>query len=189
MKIEMDMKKIIFAIAALAAMLPAVRAQEEAPVRIPSGYRAFVQQETLYRLEKTDDKRSMMGITTTHGFYFNDHCYIGIGFGFVGGNGFFAMPVFTSLMWNMSYSSSVSPLMQVRLGSYLGDGNGAYGDFGLGVLFGSKKRFAVNVMAVFSFYEETTVEERTYDAALGYHIYNKKDFNPTSAGLRIGIEF
>lgn len=184
------MKKIVILMAVLAAMLPAVQAQEEKPaVRIPSGYRAFVQQETLYRLTKDDYKHRIMGVTTTHGFYFNDHCYIGIGFGFVGGEKFFTMPIFTSFMWNMSYSSAVSPLLQLRVGSYLGDGNGSYGDLGFGLRFASKKRFAVNVMAVFSFFEETTVDDDYFDSSTGYYVYGQKPYNPTSAGLRLGIEF
>ena len=92
------------------------------------------------------------------------------------------MPLYSALLWNMSYRTSVSPLLQVRIGSYLGDGPGAYGDLGFGARFASKNRFAVNAMAVFSFFESTEIE--IYDNGL-----QTIDYNPISAGLRIGIEF
>jgi len=161
-----------------------LQAQENgASVNKPSGYRCFIQHEINYRMLE-DENVSGGAISNTHGFYFNENCYVGLGFGFVYGKHTFCMPIYTTLSWNISYSSNVSPLVQVRVGSYISSDPGTYADLGFGVRFASKKRFAVTVMATGCFYDKLTASY--YDTALKADV--EKKYKPLSAGIRIGVE-
>lgn len=161
-------------------------AQEEQGVRIPSGYQGFLDQASLYRA--WDNGNTTVSVSTTHGFYFSGNTFVGIGFGFDGGNDFFAMPLYTAVKYNFSYTSNVTPTMQVRVGSYISEHSGAYADLGLGIRFGSKRDFAVNMMLTGSFYQPQPITEIEV-AADGTRTGNTGKFNPSGIGLRVGIEW
>ena len=179
------MKKAILSTVAMLIMGMAF-AQEGQTVRIPSGYQGFLDQASIYRA--WDKGNTTVSVSTTHGFYFNGNTFVGIGFGIEGGNDFFAMPLYTAVKYNFSYTSNVTPTMQVRVGSYVSDKTGAYADMGFGVRFGSRRDFAVNIMLVGSFYQPQTTEVVESYADGTRTSYTEK-FNPSGIGLRVGIEW
>ncbi|MBQ9474399.1 MAG: hypothetical protein IJU81_08345 [Bacteroidales bacterium] len=186
------MKKIIIATLAIIGIATAAVAQENTEVRVPSGYQGFLDQTSLYRV--FDDMSTTVGFSTTHGFYFNGHTFIGIGFALEGGDGFFAMPLYTSVKYNFSYTKTVSPTIQARVGSYISDNSGAYADLSFGLRFASKRDFAVNLMLAGSFYEGLKLTYHDNEGVVavdeGRTTANRDNkANPISVGLRVGIEW
>jgi len=187
------MKKI-FLIALMAlACTPMMRAQEPA-VRIPSGYRGYFEQGTLFRI--VDGWNNSICISTTHGFFFNDHIFVGFGisiegniaFGSVSGNGneeYLALPVFTAFKYNFGYNHKATPTVQARLGSFISGRVGGYCDLAAGVRFGTSKLLAINVLLFGTLYSDNKLE--TYDYTT--HTYNTTNFNTSGVGLRIGLEW
>ena len=180
------MKKIIIATLAIIGIATAAVAQDNTEIRVPSGYQGFLDQTSLYRV--FDDMSTSVGLSTTHGFYFNGHTFIGVGFGIEGGDGFFAMPIYTALKYNFSYAKTASPTIQARVGSYVSEHTGAYADLAFGVRFASKRDFAVNLMLAGSFYEGA-INDQLGVIEEGRVQSSTKKYNPTSIGLRVGIEW
>ena len=179
------MKRLILSILMIAASC-GLMAQEESTIKIPSGYQGSIDHGTSFRL--WDGTRTVTAFSTTHGFFFNPHTYIGVGVGLEGGNDYFAMPVYTTLKYVFTVGKSVSPAAQVRVGSYLSDASGAYGDVALGLRFASKRDFAVNVLISGSFL--INIEEETITRINGTNTTVESDTrNPSHIGLRIGIEW
>ena len=181
------MKKCFLFLAAIVTGM-SLSAQEEHAVRVPSGYQGFLEQGPGFRV--FDDMKSSVSFSTTHGFYFNSNTYIGIGCALEGGNGFFAMPFYTALKYNFTYRTKVTPTVQLRLGSYLANTTGAYGDLAVGLRFGSARDFAINIMLAGSFlsnYEE--VEEGIWNSETKRYDQVTKEVQPTTISLRIGIEW
>lgn len=162
-------------------------AQNETTVKVPSGYQGFLEQGSLYRIQ--DNGSTTVGVSTTHGFYFGDHTFIGVGFGIEGGDGFFAVPIYSAVKYNFTYASQVSPTVQLRLGSYLSDDPGTYADLALGVRFASKRDFAVNIMLTGTFYENMKWTEYEFDPIEEHTVLMDKVLHPSGFGLRVGIEW
>jgi len=180
------MKKTVLMLVAVFCTM-AVMAQDETIVKVPSGYQGFLEQGSIYRLD--DEGNTTIGVSTTHGFYFSGNTFVGIGVGFEGGDDFFGIPVYTAIKYNFSYTKTITPTVQVRLGSYFSDDPGAYADLAVGVRFGSKRDFAVNVMFTGTFYETMKVDNWVYDDVVGYSVRNVRMYNPSGIGLRVGIEW
>lgn len=171
------MKKTILIVAML-VMAFGLSAQENERITIPSGYRAFIEEEN--SLQLVSQERSLIGLGTTHGFYMNDHCYVGLGFAFIGNENSFMMPLFATVRYNFSYKSNVTPLLTFRGGSYLSESNGLYADLGFGLRFASKRHFAVTIMLTGTLYENTM----EFNPHTGY----TDKINHSGAGIRIGME-
>ena len=171
------MKKTILIVAMLVMAL-GLSAQEESRVSIPSGYRAFIEEENSMQL--VSKEHSLIGVGTTHGFYMNDKCYVGLGFTLQGNEDCFLMPIYAAVRYNFSYRSNVSPVLSFRAGSYISENNGLYADLGFGVRFASKHHFAISVMLTGTFYETSE--------AYNYNSGNYEKMNRSGAGIRIGME-
>ena len=171
------MKKTILIVAML-VMAFGLSAQEESRVSIPSGYRAFIEEENSMQL--VSKEHSLIGVGTTHGFYMNDKCYVGLGFTLQGNEDCFLMPIYAAVRYNFSYRSNVSPVISLRAGSYISENNGLYADLGFGVRFASKHHFAISVMFTGTFYEPSE--------AYNYNSGNYEKVNRSGAGIRIGME-
>ena len=173
------MKKIIVIAAVfLTAATQCLMAQEESRVSIPSGYRAFIEEENSMQL--VSKEHSLLGVGTTHGFYMNDHCFVGLGFTMIGNESDFLMPFYAAIRYNFGYRSNVTPVLSFRAGSYLSESTGLYADLAFGLRFASKRHFAINVMLTGTFYEPTEVYR--------YTIGDYTTVNHTGAGIRIGME-
>ena len=180
------MKKI-FLIALMAlACTPMMRAQETA-VRVPSGYQGFLEQGNGFRM--TDNFKSTVGVSTTHGFYFGQHTFIGIGIGVEGNNDFTVVPIYTALKYNFNYTHQATPTMQLRVGSFIASAVGSYCDLAFGVRFGSSRDFAINVLLTGTLYSNCEREIWTTDETTGTYPPETVIYNPSSVGLRIGIEW
>lgn len=155
-------------------------------VDAPSGYRGFLEYSTSYC---PIDGLTAIELSTTHGCYFTDNAFIGMGIGFEGSGDWFLMPIFVTLKYNFSYDSPCTPTAQVRLGSYLGDDIGVCGDVAFGLRFGSRRNLAFNLMLVCSLFQPIDYGYYlTYDDYGGYYDRRWVDY-PSGFGIRFGIEW
>ena len=182
------MKKILLTAMIVLGCIFSVSAQEK--VQVPSGYQGFLDMNNLYTFSK--DINNSIGVSTTHGFYFNPKAYVGLGMGFETNNDYFLVPFYAAIHYNFNYARPVSPIMRLRLGSYLGDGFGTYADLALGVRFASKRDFAVSIMVAGTFFEgykDEIYHEWIDENGCWQYDYVESKIQPSGVGLRIGIEW
>lgn len=185
------MKKTILTIVMAFFAITAFAQKEQTNVRIPSGYQGFLE----YGNSWTVFDKAMpntLGLSTTHGFYFNGHVFAGIGIGFDACSDFALFPIYANVRYLFSNKSVVSPFLSMRLGSYISEKTGAYGDFAFGVRFASKRDFAISIMMAATYYDKMhykTWEDFQDEYGHWQGHYVEKDLNPSSISLRIGIEW
>lgn len=169
---------LIMAIFAITAF-----AQDENPnVRIPSGYQGFLEEGNTFHFDK--NMRTTMQLSTTHGFYFNGHFYVGLGIAAEWNRDYFMMPIYANLRYVFINNKPVSPLVSLRLGSFMGSEMGAYGDLGVGVRFASKRDFAVSLLLTGTYYDK--IEGGFYDAD---GCWETARVSPSGIAVRVGIEW
>ena len=115
------MKKVILSLVML-LMATSMFAQEKdvpnpAKVRVPSGYQGFIEQGNTWHFDK--NMPNSISLSTTHGFYFNGHIYAGIGLGVDFNNDRALVPFYTNLRYQFNNTRVVSPIISLRLGSYV----------------------------------------------------------------------
>lgn len=179
------MKRIALII--VAVMMASMMMAQDKVAKTPSGYHGFLEQGSYFRL--SDDMNTTVGVSTTHGFYFNSNTFVGVGMGVEGGNGFFAVPFFTAVKYNFNHNKMVSPTAQLRLGSYLGDKSGTYADMAIGLRFASSRNFAINVMLTGSLLTNGLKEVEVWNDKYGWFDYGEEIIQPSGLGLRVGIEW
>ena len=182
------MKKVILSLVML-LMATSMFAQETeisnpAKVRVPSGYQGFIEQGNTWHFDK--NMPNSISLSTTHGFYFNGHIFAGIGLGVDFNNDRALVPFYTNVRYQFNNTRVVSPIVSLRLGSFVGDGLGAYGDLAFGVRFASKRDFAVSAMVAGTYYDKIQ-EYGYYDN--GSYIHDYRYISPSGVSLRIGIEW
>ena len=165
---------IIMAIFAITAF-----AQNEGNVRVPSGYQGFIEQGNTWHFDK--NMPNSISLSTTHGFYFNGHIYAGVGLGFDFNEEDVLVPFYTNLRYQFNNNKVVSPIVSLRLGSFIGEHMGAYGDLAFGVRFASKRDFAVSVLVAGTYYDKI----KQYS----YYDSSSISISPAGISLRIGIEW
>ncbi|MBP9990114.1 MAG: hypothetical protein KBT45_01625 [Bacteroidales bacterium] len=179
------MKNLLSIIAFVCLISFSVKAQDSR-VAVPSGYQGFLEYGTNYcPMEET----TAIEFSTTHGCFFTDKAYIGMGIGLEGSDDWFLVPIFVTLKYNFTYNKPVTPTAQIRLGSYLGDEFGAYGDVAFGLRFGTKRDFACNLMLVCSLFQPMMEEYYSYDYVTGLDYYTQRNTYPSGFGIRFGIEW
>ena len=185
------MKKLILSVVML-FMAVSVFAQEETSVRVPNGYQGFLEQgNTWHVFDK--NMPNCISLSTTHGVYFNGHIFAGVGLGVDFNNDYTLVPFYSNLRYQFNNTKAVSPIVSLRLGSFIGDNMGAYGDLAFGVRFASKRDFAVSVMVAGTYYDKLTersYSEGYYDEHGEWHYdYEEIKLNPSGVSLRVGIEW
>ena len=181
------MKKVILSVVML-LMAMSMFAQEERPnVRVPSGYQGFLEQGNTWHFDK--NMPNCLSLSTTHGFYFNGHIFAGIGIGVDFNKDRFMVPIYTNLRYQFINDRAVSPVISMRLGSFIGDDMGAYGDLGFGVRFASKRDFAVSIMVAGTYYDKIEDSVWEFNEELGYDVSTERMISPAGISLRIGIEW
>lgn len=160
--------------------------EQEAKVRVPSGYQGFFEQGNTWHFDK--DMPNSISLSTTHGFYFNGHIYAGVGLGIDFNRDRALVPFYTNLRYQFNNTKLVSPIVSLRLGSFIGDDMGAYGDLAFGVRFASKRDFAVSVMAAGTYYDKVS-SYYSYCDEHGNWQHGYKYYSPSGISLRIGIEW
>ena len=185
------MKQIFLALVmALFAVGAFAQNDEVTGVRIPSGYQGYFELGNCWHFDK--NMQPTIQLSTTHGFYFNEHMYAGLGIGWEFNNDYFLVPFYANLRYVFLSRKSVSPFVSMRLGSFISDNMGAYGDLAIGARFASKKDFAVSVMVVGSYYDKLKYNhyEEFVDAQGNWHgEYVESKINPSGISLRVGIEW
>lgn len=182
------MKKTILTIVMAIFAITAFAQNEKEGYRIPSGYQGFLEYGNSWHFNKT--MSTGINLSTTHGFYYNGHIFVGIGIGFdFDMEHYVLVPIYANLRYVFSNSKFVSPVASLRLGSYLSDNIGAYGELAFGVRFASKRDFAVSVMAVGTYYDNIQYSHPVYDENGCYVQYVTEKLNPSCISLRIGIEW
>ena len=159
--------------------------EQESKVRVPSGYQGFIEQGNTWHFD--NNMPNSISLSTTHGFYFNGHIFAGIGLGVDFNNDRALVPFYTNVRYQFNNTKVVSPILSLRLGSYVGDGLGAYGDLAFGVRFASKRDFAVSAMVAGTYYDKIK-ENHYYDENGTYH-HDARYISPSGISLRIGIEW
>ena len=118
-----------------------------------------------------------LDLLASYGFQFNNFFFLGIGTGisrFV--NKSASAPLFVNARINM-LNRHISPVLDCKTGAILGNINGLYFDFGLGVRIATQKKSAIYVLATFIGQCNTG----TISAA--------KDLTNLRYGVKLGYEF
>lgn len=188
------MKKVILTLVMAFFAITAFAQIEDVPhlnkVRVPNGYQGFLEESNCWHFDK--NMPTTIQLATTHGFYFNGHIYAGIGLGVEFNSDYFLMPFYTNLRYVFLNNKAVSPLVSLRLGSFISDNMGAYGDLAVGVRFASKRDFAVTVLLAGTYYDKLKYNYcDDYQDALGnwHHEYVESAISPSGVSLRVGIEW
>ena len=185
------MKKTILTIVMALFAITTFAQNEENSIRIPNGYQGFLEYGTNWTVFDKEMPNTV-GLTTTHGFYFNGHMFAGIGIGFDACRDFGLFPIYANVRYVFSNTTAASPFMSLRLGSYISEQVGAYGDFAFGVRFASKRDFAISIMAAATYYDKmtfTTWEDYQDEQGIWQTQRIDKTVSPSSISLRIGIEW
>jgi hypothetical protein len=173
------MKKLI-AIAA-AMLLVAFTASAQKSIRVPSGYAGMVEEENTFHFNGED---TSIAVSMTHGVYYTPNVFVGLGFAFEGSNDYFIMPVFASTRYIFNEHAKVSPMFSARLGSYVGDDLGAYGEAAFGLRFASSSKFAFALSLVGKYISDLECYE--------YHANTSSEYvdkNFSGIGIRFSIEW
>ena len=179
------MKKSILTIV-LAVFAITAFAQDQ--VRIPNGYQGFLEYGNTWHVFDKEMPNNI-NLSTTHGFYFSDHIYAGIGIAFDFNNDRVIVPVYANMRYVFVNNKTVSPVLTMRLGSYMSSNMGAYGDLGIGVRFASKRDFALSVILAGTYYDQIKDIESHYNNTTQTYEDQKIIMNPSGISLRIGIEW
>jgi len=186
------MKRTSLFIAFLLTVSAMAFAQENNNVWMPHGYQGFLEMNSGFQV--ANGGNSTTGVSTTHGFYFNGHTYVGIGMGldFCDIEGTNSSDVIVPFFANVNYlflnNKNISPILKMRLGSYVGSYHGTYGDIGFGVRFGSRRDFAVTVMVTGTFYSNLK-DNRIHTDEWPSNYVNVNNKNISTVSLRFGIEW
>ena len=181
------MKKLVLAFVMLFMATSVFAQNQESNVRVPNGYQGFLEYGNTWHFDK--NMPNCIGLSTTHGFYFNGHIFAGIGIGVDFNKDRGLVPIFANVRYQFNNTKVVSPILSLRVGSFIGDDMGAYGDLGFGVRFASKRDFAVTMMVAGTYYDKIQTYVYEYDPVYGYEIDSKKDISPAGISLRVGIEW
>ena len=176
------MKKLI-AIAA-AMLLVAFTASAQKSIRVPSGYAGMVEEENTFHF---NGEATSIAVSMTHGVYYSPNVFVGLGFAFEGSSDYFIMPIFASTRYVFSEHAKVSPMFSARLGSYVGDDLGAYGEAGIGLRFASSSKFAFALSLVGKYISDVEYDNGHY--VDGNYVNSKYTKNFSGVGIRFSIEW
>ncbi len=176
------MKKLI-AIAA-AMLLVAFTASAQKSIRVPSGYAAMIEQENTFH---PNGEKTSIALSMTHGAYYSGNVYVGLGFGIEGSDDYIIVPVFAATRYVFSSRAKVSPMATARLGSYIGDDLGAYGEVGFGLRFASSSKFAFALSLVGKYISDIEYEDGHWSGDTYVNTTETKNFS--GVGIRFSIEW
>lgn len=184
------MKKTILIIVMALFAITAFAQNEERTGYVPNGYQGFFEENNCFHFDK--NMNSTIQLSTTHGFYFSDHIYAGLGVGMEFNSDHFLMPFYANVRYVFLNKSAVSPFLSMRLGSFVSSRVGAYGDLALGVRFSSKRDFAVSILVAGTYYDKlkyTYYTEYYDDHGVWHHDPIEESISPSGVSLRVGIEW
>ncbi|MCM0719256.1 hypothetical protein NBH15_13345 [Parabacteroides sp. W1-Q-101] len=126
---------------------------------------------------------NFVGLTTSHGYQFNPHIFVGAGAGFNYdfGNELIFIPVFADFRYNI-LNRNITPVFGTKIGYSVYDGQGVFFNPSIGCRFGLSESFALNL--TFNYGLQT--EEAEYYWS-GY--YESETVLLHTIGFKLGIEF
>ncbi|MDO4826905.1 MAG: hypothetical protein Q4B16_05030 [Bacteroidia bacterium] len=173
------MKKMILIVAAISLLATAASAQKS--IRVPHGYAAMIEQENTFHFSGS---QTSIALSMTHGAYYSDNVYVGLGFGLEGNDDYTILPVFAATRYIFNGHAKVSPMFTARLGSYVGDDLGAYGEAGFGLRFASPSKFAFALSLVGKYV--SGLEYCDYSSS---SVCTVKENSLSGVGIRFSIEW
>ena len=181
----MTMKKF-FDFTLFAALFMTVNAQNNVNgIRVPSGYQAHIEYSNLLYF----DGGTTMDISTTHGFFYTNNMYVGLGIGLHVAPEDVYVPVFAAAKYVFIPTAKVSPTLQMRMGSFFNEGAKPYCDTSFGLRFASDRDFAFSIQACASYYAPFDYTDSHWDYNTDRYIDDVIHKNLSSVGIRLGIEW
>lgn len=121
-----------------------------------------------------------LGLTTSHGYQFNPHIFVGAGAGFNYdfGNELIFIPVFADFKYNM-LKSNITPMIGTKIGYSVYDGQGVFFNPGIGCRFGLSESFALDL--TFNYGLQTEKAEYYWDYSETVLLH--------TIGFKLGLEF
>lgn len=149
------------------------------------GYKGFFDVGYLWDTEENNAvSANKIELSTSHGYQFSNHFFIGGGFAVNRYNdaGYTAIPIFTDFRVNF-LKKKVTPFSNIRVGYTAGDLKGVYLSLAAGVRFTLKAKMALYLKMEFASqgYDEYVIAH-WFGIDEGYHTLN-------SFGLKAGFEF
>lgn len=183
-------KTVLTLIMALFAVTAFAQNEDTQDFRVPNGYQGFFELGNCWHFDK--NMPTTIQLSTTHGFFFNNQIYAGIGLGWEFNTDYLLVPFYANFRYVFLNKNSINPFVSMRLGSYISDKMGAYGDLAIGVRFASKKDFAVSVLLSGTYYDK--LEYNYYDDYQDYqgywhHELVESQISPAGITLKVGIEW
>lgn len=158
---------------------------------LSKGYKAFVGLDYSYNFNDFSDMLNV-AISTVHGYQINPYFFVGAGislniWGRVNsGKAQFGMPIFANIKIT-PLKNYITPVVDVRLGSSVGDIKGLYFNPQAGIHIGVRNRSAVNIMVGYQLQKMDGYDVK-YNAA-GDMLMKKKKVNCEGLALRVQWEF
>ena len=163
---------------------------ENTQVRIPGGYQGFFELGNSWHFDK--NMSATIQISTTHGVFLNDHIYTGLGAALEWNAKYRIVPIYANIRYVFLSRSVASPIVSMRLGSFITENMGAYGDLSAGVRFATKTDLAFSVMVVGTYFSKIKYEyyDTFIDVFGNWHdeLVEGK-INPSCISLRVGFEW
>lgn len=165
--------------------------QEAKKAVLSKGYKGFVGLDYSYNFGDFSDMLNV-AISTVHGYQVNPYIFVGAGFSLNlwgrvnSGKGQFGMPLFADVKVT-PLKKHITPVVDVRLGSSVGDIKGLYFNPQAGIHIGIRNRSAVNIMIGYQLQKMDGYDVK-YNAA-GDMLTKKKKVNCEGLALRVQWEF
>ena len=183
-------KTILTLVVALFAITAFAQNEEQVDFRVPNGYQGFLEMGNCWHFDK--NMPTTIQLSTTHGFYFNNSIYAGIGAALEFNSDHVMMPFYANFRYVFLNKKAIQPFVSMRVGSFISEKIGAYGDLAVGARFSSKRDFAVSVMLVGTYYDKLNYDYyEDYVDSFGYWHSElvESHISPSGISLRVGIEW
>ena len=169
-----------------------IRAQNDeiTGIRVPEGYRGSLELSNGWHWD--ENMPATIQLSTTHGVFLNEHIYAGLGAAFEWNAQYMLIPIYANVRYVFMSRSIVNPFVSMRIGSYIRENMGAYGDLAVGVRFATRTDLAFGIMVVGTYYSKFKYNYyESYVDALGYmhNEFVEGKINPSSIGVRVSFEW
>ena len=184
------MKKLFLTLIVLLTTIGVFAQEQESGVRVPSGYQGFLGYGNTFVFNENTD--NTINLSTTHGFYMNEHMYVGIGLSLDINSYRTLWPIYANLKYVFLSHKTTSPVIGLRLGSFVSSKVKPYGDLAVGVRFASKRDFAISLLLTGTYYENIYdgYGRDWYDEnGVLHYEYHEITYNYSGISLRLGIEW
>ena len=162
------MKKTLLTFVVLFFAFGAIAQNDEITgVRIPEGYRGSL--ELSNGLHWDENMPATIQLSTTHGVFLNEHIYTGLGAAFEWNAQYLLVPIYANARYVFMSRSMINPFVSMRIGSYIKENMGAYGDLAIGARCATRSDLAFSIMVVGTYYSKIKYNYyESYVDALGY---------------------